>query len=518
MLLLTRDGPYVSPDAVSYIGTARGLAAGDGFTAPPGTPPVGHFAPLYPVALAALDVVGLDPVDGARLLNGLLLGATVLVVGLVLRRATRKWWPALAGGVLVVFATDALAYYSSALSDPLFVLLSLLGIVALAGYLEARRPALLGAATALTALALLTRYVGIALVAAGAVALVAYGAGRRWRGVLEAAAFSTALVPVTAWVFWARRAHGGGSEGDIVFHPFGGAYLERGAGNLIEWIAPGALPWWLGALVAAAVIALVMWVAMSSPNRTVAEPVPGPGTDLSRLPVLCGLLGGAYIAVVVADRLLLDASALPDKRLLLPPHMIAIVGLLAFVGVRAARGSLKFVSVGALGVVVLLQLAGATVWVRDSVDNRGGYTSRPWRESPVIAAVRNLPPGVPVYTNGPDAIWFLTGRATEMLPAEEDYLTGRSNPHYRTAVGDMGARLRAGNGLVVYFQGIKSRHSLPTVADLRRFISLQQLAADQVGTIYGSQLGTGQPRRSSATSKARSSDWRALRRGSQMVR
>ncbi|MDQ6910269.1 MAG: hypothetical protein M3Z84_05725, partial [Actinomycetota bacterium] len=258
MAFVTRDGPYVSPDAVSYIGTARGLAAGDGFTAPPGTPPVGHFAPLYPVALAALDVVGLDPLDGARWLNTLLLGATVLVVGLALRRATRKWWPSLAGGLLVVLATDALAYYSSALSDPLFALLSLLGIVALAEYLQARRPALLGAATALVTLALLTRYVGLALVAAGAVALV-YGAGRRWRGVLEAAAFSTALVPVTAWVIWARRAHGGGSEGEIVFHPFGGAYLERGAGNLIEWIVPGAFPWWLGALVAAAAAVLVVW-------------------------------------------------------------------------------------------------------------------------------------------------------------------------------------------------------------------------------------------------------------------
>jgi hypothetical protein len=482
MLIVTRHGPYVSPDAVSYIGTARGLANGDGFTAPPGTPPVGHFAPLFPATLAALDVVGIDPVDGARWLNAVLLGAMVLVVGLLLRRATARWWPALAGGVLVIGATDMLAYNSSALSDPLFALLSLLAIGALVAYLDERRPFFFGAATSLTALALLTRYVGVALVVTGAVALVAYGAGRRWRRIVEAGLFATALVPVAAWVLWARSAHPGGSEGEVVFHSFGTGYLERGAGNVIDWIVPESVPWWVGAAALAAVVALTVWLLRSPSAGAPPERV------RSHLPVLCGLFAGAYVIVIVADRLLLDASALPDRRLLLPLHVVAVLGLLALVGAQLARGALRFVTAGALIALVILQLGGAAGWVRDRIDDGGerggGYTARVWRESPVLATVRALPPGVPVYSNGPDAIWFLTGRATKVLPAEEDYLTGRANPQYDQQVAAMSVRLRAGGGLIVYFPMIRSRHSLPTVADLRRFMPLQQLSSDPVGAIY----------------------------------
>jgi len=484
ILLITRNAPYISPDAVSYIGTARGLASGDGFTTPPGTPPVGHFAPLYPVVLAAGDVLGLDPVDGSRWLNAVLHGASVLVVGLVLRRATQQWWPGLVGGALVVLATDALAYYSSALSDPMFVLLCLLALAALAAYVDDRRPLLLGVTTGLTALALLTRYVGIALVATGVIILVTYGAGRRWRGALDAAAFSVAaLVPVGAWVLWARGAHGQGSEGELVWHPFGAGDIERGVENLLEWVVPDWLPWWFGIVIVAGAIALFVWAARSA--RRDAEEI---GTGAEHLPVVCAVFAGAYVAVLVLDLLLIDASALLDKRLLLPLHVVAIVGILALAQRRVMNGALRVVTIGVLGLLVVFQVGEATVWVRNSVDDggarRGGYASSVWRESPVIAALHNLPPDVAVYSNGPDAIWFLTGRATSTLPPEKDYLTGEANPDYRAELAEMTERVRADNGVVVYFSAIKSRPYLPTEEELRRAMALHEVSSDRIGTIY----------------------------------
>ncbi|HUQ64429.1 MAG TPA: hypothetical protein VM121_11800 [Acidimicrobiales bacterium] len=486
MLVVTQHGPYVSPDAVSYVGTARGLAAGDGVTTPPGTPPVGHFAPLYPVTLAALDVVGLDPVDGARWLNALLLGATVLVVGLVLRRATQQWWPGLVGGALVVLATDALTYHASALSDPMFVLLCILALAALAEYLHHRRPLMLAAVTALTALVLLTRYVGIALVATGLILLMLYGAGGRWRGAPQAGAFAiAAVVPVGAWVLWARSAHGRGSEGEIVWHPFGGSDLQRGAENLVGWFVPDSLPWWLGIVMVAGAIALFVRAARST-RRDEEQKLDGvPG----RLPVVCAVFAGAYVAVLLLDRLFIDASALLDRRLLLPLHVVVIVGVLAMACREAIRGPIKAVAIGVLGLLFVFQIAEATTWVRDSVDDagarRGGYTSSVWRQSPVVATVRTLPPEVPVYTNGPDAIWFLTGRATKELPPEKDYLTGKPNPHYRAELAEMTERVRAGQGRVVYFSVIKSRPYLPTVDELRQVMPLHEVSSDQIGTLYG---------------------------------
>lgn len=478
VLLVTLDGPYVSPDAVSYIGTARGLAAGDGFTAPPGTPPVGHFAPLFPAVLGALDVVGIDPLDGARWLNAALLGATVLAVGLVLRRVTGDWWPGVAGAVLVVGAADVLAYHSAALSEPMFALLALLALVALARYVEERRVVVLGASTALTALALLTRYVGVALVVAGAVALVVYGARRMWHGLLEAAVFSfAAVVPVGAWVLWARGAHGAGSEGDVVFHSFGAHYVERGAANVLEWIGPG-WPWWLALGAAAGALGLLVWALRSSPTDSARAP-------RRPLPAVCAIFAGGYVVVLLLDRLLLDASALLDRRLLLPLHLVAIVGLLALVRPRSWRDPARMATAALVSLLVLVQWGDAVGWVADAVDNgRAGYGAPAWRNSTVLASVTRLSPDVTVYTNGPDAIWFVTGRATTMLPARKDYLTGEPNPRYGAELAEMASQLRAGRGAVVYFPPIQSRPFLPTVAELERAVPLHAAQSDAVATLY----------------------------------
>ena len=54
--------------------TARNLLAGRGLTIPWGAwagQPVSHFPPLFPLVLAAIGSLGLDPWDAARYLNAL---------------------------------------------------------------------------------------------------------------------------------------------------------------------------------------------------------------------------------------------------------------------------------------------------------------------------------------------------------------------------------------------------------------------------------------------------------------
>jgi len=132
----------------------------------------------------------------------------------------------------------------------------------------------------------------------------------------------------------------------------------------------------------------------------------------------------------------------------------------------------------------VLQLAGAVAWTvggaSDVSVRRRGYTAAAWRESSVVKAVAAAADG-PVYTNGFDAVYLLTGRATLPLPAEKDYLTGRPNPHY----ADELAAVRRSGGLVAYFGALTARRSfLPSQAELERSLSLQVVASDRVGTLY----------------------------------
>ncbi len=133
-LVATRRGAYLSADGLAYVGTARSLVAGDGYVATPGSPPVGNFPPLFSLVLAAVGALGPDPLTVTRYLNPALYGITVLATGLATLRLTASTTLAVAAQLLVLGGTDFLAYHSSALSEPLFLLLAVAALAALARF------------------------------------------------------------------------------------------------------------------------------------------------------------------------------------------------------------------------------------------------------------------------------------------------------------------------------------------------------------------------------------------------
>ncbi|MBA3268601.1 MAG: hypothetical protein H0T70_10150 [Acidimicrobiia bacterium] len=508
-VLVTDKGLYVSPDSVSYVGTARRLLDGQGWSPPPGLPRLGHFPPLFTLVLAGVGRLGLDPLEAARVVNMVAFGALIALVGAVLWRRTGSVGAGVVGSVLVLSAVDLLTFSAAALSEPLFVVLAVAAIVALAEYLDHRRPGLLGLAVVLAAAAVLTRYLGVALVLAGAAVLVGLGAKRRWHGAGDAAVFTVmATAPVLAWAIWAARAREGTAEDrTIAVHLPDLDYLGQSVRPLARWVVPFVAPG-LGLGLAA----LVVLVGLAVLRR------PSPGSETSSasaLPWLLGTFAVAYLAVLVADRALLDVSGRLDSRFLAPLHVVAVLLVVPLVhgALRRRAGqadSRRFARVPAAAMagvagLVALQVADAAVWTADGVGDVGiarrGYTAEAWRRSDVVAAVAATEAGRPVYTNGFDAVFLLTGRHTLPLPVEKNYLTGEDNPRYAEEL----AAVQRSGGLVAYFDALTARQSfLASQAELERALSLQPMASDDVGTLY--RLEPQPPRSSSATPNARSSD------------
>ena len=435
-------GLYVSPDAVFYVGTARNWIDGRGFTPPPGVPPLEHFPPGFTVVLGALGRLGVDPLTGARVVNAVAIAGIVLLVGLVVRRSTGSVPVALVAATLAAAGVDLLGLSASALSEPLFILLGLGGLVVLAQYLERPAPALLAGASALVAGAFLTRYVGIALVVAG-VAVLAWR--RRW---LAAGVFGVVTVlPVAGWLLWADA---GAGDRSVAFHLFGADYLGQAVRPLARWVVP-----WPGPP-AGFVVASALVVA----GVVLARRVRVPATPLTWLLVAFTV---AYLVVLLANRALTDATGRLDARFLAPLHVVAIV--LAVPALRRLRWA---------AVLVVAQVAGALVWTAgDGSIGRRGYTAKALQESAVMAAVRE-----PLYSNAPDAVYFLTGRSSTAIPAEKDYLTGRPNPQYA-------GELAAMHGYLAYFDAITFKRSFqPSRAELEASLRLEVVMQDEVGTLY----------------------------------
>jgi hypothetical protein len=310
----------------------------------------------------------------------------------------------------------------------------------------------------------MTRYAGVAVLVAGAGVLLAR---RRWR---DAAVL--ALPGLLACGGWMAVA--GGSGRPVALHAVDAGDAELGMRTVTRWLVPGSAP-----LAVRLVVVAVALAALAAGWLRRHRTRPRPGLD-----TVLGVFALSYLAVVVAYRLLLDVTGRFDARLLVPLHVVLVM---LVVPVLARARPARLVA-GVAAALVALQLAQAAGWVADGLDDDGlvrrGYSAAAWRQSAVVAAVSRLPAGVPVRTNGADALWLLTGRSVPTLPPLSDRLTGRPLRGGRAALARMGYDLARSGGLIAYFGVIRSRPYLPSEADIRAVARLEEVRRDEVGVLY----------------------------------
>ena len=165
LLRLASYGPSMGPDAANYITAARSLLAGDDLVGAGGGPWV-FWPPLYPAMLAGGGLFGLDPYAIAGPLNAVIFGLTVLVGGWWLRRHlhSRLLW--LWGCLSIALALPLTRLASHALSESAFILFVTLSLTQIDAHLGGGGRASLVRAAAFSALACLTRYMGVSVILA----------------------------------------------------------------------------------------------------------------------------------------------------------------------------------------------------------------------------------------------------------------------------------------------------------------------------------------------------------------
>ena len=193
-------GPGLQQDSIEYISVARNLLAGEGFTRFFGGTLKGR-PPLYPLLLAGGSLGIFDPYKVAGPLNVAVSALIVIFVGRWLRRRLESDL-LLAGGCLAAALSPLLLWMAYwALSETAFILLAMLSLICLDGYLDSRRRSLLAGAAALAALACLTRYLGVAVVAAGVMLLLLKRSAAPADRVKETAVYVfIAAAPAALWI------------------------------------------------------------------------------------------------------------------------------------------------------------------------------------------------------------------------------------------------------------------------------------------------------------------------------
>ena len=175
IIWITPHGSGVQPNSIVYINGAKNLLSGKGFSN--NGNPITHFPPLYSIFLAITNLFVNNLVQAARILNAILFGINAELVTLAVYLATeRRFLPAACALFFFLASAPLLEIHAWALSEALFITLSLVCIVLLSKYVIRPTFPLFIASSLSLGFALITRYIGLAFLPA-ALLIVYVGKG-----------------------------------------------------------------------------------------------------------------------------------------------------------------------------------------------------------------------------------------------------------------------------------------------------------------------------------------------------
>jgi hypothetical protein len=115
-----------------------------------------------------------------------------------------------------------------------------------------------------------------------------------------------------------------------------------------------------------------------------------------------------------------------------------------------------------------------------------GFSTRMWAGSESVKYLRNSSSTRTTYSNGVDAIYFLTRREALRIPARFDPTGAQNNADFDRDINAMREDLTQNRAVLVYLDKITWRSYLPTRDELENVYKLPVLVRLEDGVIYGS--------------------------------
>jgi hypothetical protein len=515
-VVATRHGLRMWSDSAVYLGTAHNLLHGHGTTSPialtytdafrpdaavafNGALPLTTFPPLYPVMLATIGAFGVSLMTAARVVGVACLVAAALLVTHLTLRLTGSRVVALATALLFILGGAIgqgvfglpgswIILGSSVLSEAPFLVIVLGTISVLGVLLERGERRHLWSAAVLVALAVLCRYLGVALVGTAVIlVLTRFGwplATRIRRAVLIGAVGG---LPTLLWLVSMRVFVGQGDPLPNKFHPLSGSDLHDGLMTVVRWFVPTSVPdAWALTIVSVAAGAIVVagaltWWSRRSGRATTADERAETLTAADATVRAMLVFIAVYLLAVLASHFYLARNISFDARFLAVVRPLVYV-LLATAAYRALRrvDALAATAGGAVAAGCVLLSAWFVAPVGTLLHNG---VALPENSSPTVAAVKHLPPRALIFTDAVETLWGVDGRSAVLMPVRWVNESDSFNPHVASDVRQVADLLRRPNSYVVHFNEVFPGTFAP-LSDLQRVAPLEVVATFRDGTIY----------------------------------
>ena len=202
-LVMAREITYgvaLGHDAIYYLAGARNLLAGEGYSDISGRP-ITLWPPLYSLLLATASLGAWDPLDVAGPVNAAVFGLTIFTVGQYLRQRLVSRFLVVWACLAVTLSVPLVDIASWAMSEPLFILLTTFALVRIDQFLTDGETSSLVWAAVFSALACLTRNMGVVLPVLVGLLLLFQPGTPLIQGARRIAVFSLiAALPMALWV------------------------------------------------------------------------------------------------------------------------------------------------------------------------------------------------------------------------------------------------------------------------------------------------------------------------------
>ncbi len=425
------------------------------------TSSLAHFPPGFPLAVAATLAAGMEPLQGARLIEAISFGVTVAILALLVA-SEAGMIAGLVLGVALLVARPLVLVHLSVLSEPLFLALMSLTLAAM---VRRAHPLTSGLLAALSAL---VRYAGIAV--SGAVVLwqlIEPGTPRR-RFTRAVLAGLPTLVLQGAWMLH--------TKGPTVIRSFGmypglSSTLAEGWHTVAAWLiptseAPSVLSLWLGALA----VLLLVAVTTLGVRATIRRQLP-----VARLLAACAAMSVCYVVVIMGSRLTADPGIPFDERILAPLLLVLTVAVVAAIAVEWRTWGLLLRGVIAAAAIAwaAMSASASSEDIEWATTNGADFAGEQWRTSSLLRWARESGASMPLYSNWPMAAYFYLHRPTRELP-------NARKPTELRAFADTLARR---NAVVIAFD-VPSPDGVPPDS-LAAMAHLRTIARLSDGTVYG---------------------------------
>lgn len=424
-LLITQSGSGISPDSAYYIKTGENIFSGKGFTQIEGKPYT-DWPPLYPLSIAAFMHLGIDAEQAARLVPILcfaLLMFPAFFLGKILGNVFTGYFTCL---IFLVF-TPLLFITSYALAEMPYVLFCVLAILFLVKFIISNGPGIknLGVAGLFTALAILTRWPGFALLPAGLIAIILKNKSRLKNTVYQSALFvAISVIPIVLWLYRNSTLTGTltGDRGQSIM----GLLTDINATivTIFKDFFFRLLPQelysdfyaYIGlAIIVACFILLAVLVKISSPSRKVV-------LEYLRKNYIVILYAAGYVVTIIISMLLWSHDPI-DTRILVPAYPFLILASISFIyfAYREIKNSaIKPILFRVIIIFCLLFLvlqAGGALSYYQFAKHGQGYNNPFWRNEQGIGwAANNVPANTMVYSDVAEGVGFLIKRPVSFLP------------------------------------------------------------------------------------------------------